>query len=661
LGSVQQEGTAAVRSERFAVRASDRSPASFVVEGPDDATVASEFVAWLAERGRSPYTQRTYALGVANLLGWLRREGVELDAVDGAVLRRYIGAFRAGDEIAPLGRAPATVNHRLSALSSFFVFLAERDELARGGGWASRPNPVPAGVSGMGGAHLAIGRDAPRRGRRAELRARVRRRIPRRVEPEVAVALIDAARSWRDRALLTLLWRSGQRIGDWSPVGGRHGLLGLSLGDLDRASGIIVVRLKGARDEHRVPVADDFWPLFARYVREERGLGAPTEPAWIALRRGRGRPLGYATFESQLRALSARIGVHVTAHMFRHALAQALVDVAGVKVAQEVLGHAHMSTTEFTYARVDENAMVQALGRANELLDLQAHETTRPSELPSAGYAFRYDAERARARSDLAPAPRSGRRSVSGGVDLAGLADVPFDSMALAAGVERFVSGLPPHGDRQSRLQFAARSTIAILANLDGGSLQQRWSVLEREHWPRWDAGVDRPAPAERWAWGPATLILARAVRPGWPVLRRVRLTQWLRWVSSEHALLRCHDELERLASAVGWSVGPDAKRRALLLGIRLLLAHGYHDIREITDDDLRTIPAEAAPGVDVLDTILCDLGVLERTPLRGHQRRLRGGRLSPAELAPRSRIPERFREAHVLYLEHYAERVSNV
>jgi len=40
------------------------------------------------------------------------------------------------------------------------------------------------------------------------------------------------------------------------------------------------VRLKGARDQHRVPVADDFWPLFARYISEERGL------AHLAERRG---------------------------------------------------------------------------------------------------------------------------------------------------------------------------------------------------------------------------------------------------------------------------------------------------------------------------------------------------------------------------------------
>lgn len=55
-----------------------------------------------------------------------------------------------------------------------------------------------------------------------------------------------AARSARDRALLTLLWRCGQRIGDWSDEHGRDGVLGMRLGDLDRALSTIVVPLKGA-------------------------------------------------------------------------------------------------------------------------------------------------------------------------------------------------------------------------------------------------------------------------------------------------------------------------------------------------------------------------------------------------------------------------------
>src|SRR3954454_9935106 len=235
------------------------------------------------------------------------------------------------------------------------------------------------------------GRDAPQRGRRGELRRRVPHRMPARAEPAAVAALMEAARSARDRALLMLLWRCGQRIGDWSAEHGRHGVLGMRLGDLERASSMIVVSLKGARDEHRVPVSADFWPLFAAYVREERGLGAPEDPAWVALRRGHGRPLGYATFETQLRELGRRAGVRVTAHMFRHALAQALVDTAGLKVAQELLGHANVSTTARAYCHVDEAAMVTALAAAREVLDTP--DTAPVACGGSGGFVFDYDAD----------------------------------------------------------------------------------------------------------------------------------------------------------------------------------------------------------------------------------------------------------------------------
>ncbi len=41
--------------------------------------------------------------------------------------------------------------------------------------------------------------------------------------------------------------------------------------------------------------------MFARYVREERGLGGAGEAAWMGLGKACGRPLCYAAFESSLR------------------------------------------------------------------------------------------------------------------------------------------------------------------------------------------------------------------------------------------------------------------------------------------------------------------------------------------------------------------------
>jgi len=354
-------------------------------DGPD-VDDGREFLRWLTWCDRSTYTQRSYAQGLAHFLRWTREHGVTLGRVDRQLLGTYIAEFE-GAEGSARRRQPATVNHRLSVLACFFSYLARRDRERGTGAFADREPPLGRS-SPLEGSHAMPGRDPLPRGRRGELRRRAPRRVLRGVEPEAAVALIDGARSARDKALLTLLWRSGQRVGDWSERHGRHGVLGMALGDLDRAAGTVTVRLKGARDRHRVPVAEDFWPLFVRYVADERGAGTPEEPAWLGMRRGAGRALTYRAFESALRDLGERVGVKISAHMFRHALGQALVEEAGLEVAREVLGHAHISTTANSYARVDEDAMAAALARVAGLFDLSAREPAPPEE---GGYLFDYD------------------------------------------------------------------------------------------------------------------------------------------------------------------------------------------------------------------------------------------------------------------------------
>jgi integrase len=76
-------------------------------------------------------------------------------------------------------------------------------------------------------------------------RRRIPRTLPKVLEPTAIQKLIDSAGSYRDKAILILLSRAGQRIGDWSPVAGRHGILGTELEDIDRKRRFITVRLKG--------------------------------------------------------------------------------------------------------------------------------------------------------------------------------------------------------------------------------------------------------------------------------------------------------------------------------------------------------------------------------------------------------------------------------
>lgn len=369
--------------------------------------LVEEFVEHLDRRGRGSYTRRSYRLGLDDFSRWLTRVDQPLVKVTRRDVEAYIAEFAAGPgsgarvsgvvDLAtgapvPVRRAARTVNHRLSVLASFFGFLIERDA-DLGGVWADRVNPVPirAGelTHSMGG-----GGDVPARRPRAELRRREPRELPAILDHTEVDRLIAAARSWRDKALLVLLSRSGQRIGDWSIEHGRHGVLGMRLSDLDRRTSSVVVRLKGARDEHRVPATAEFWRLFDRYLEHER-RAAPGEAAWVGLRRGWPGPLTYSAFEAALRQIAARTGIEVTAHMFRHTVASEVVATSGVAAAQELLGHRHIATTVDTYAHVDQQALVAAVAgierhaRAAAEAAHQAKETGRPGA--GAQYVFHYD------------------------------------------------------------------------------------------------------------------------------------------------------------------------------------------------------------------------------------------------------------------------------
>jgi integrase len=279
-------------------------------------------------------------------------------------------------------------------LASYFEFCIRRDLDNGGGAWFQRPNPVSPDFGGEG-RHRAAGRDAPVRRRVAEFRRRVPREIHQTLDPATAQHLISAAISSRDKCILTLLFRTGQRIGDWNDVAGRHGLLGMELVDIDESRRTITVRLKGNRDEHRVPVTDDFWPLFHRYLADERGMTETTSAAWLAVRKGKGKPLSYTAFESSIRYISRKVGADVHPHMFRHTLAQAVLETTGnLKVAQELLGHAQITTTADLYMHVDESAMVKALATVKSAFDQTNNQAGGPASSPQIipeRYAFGYD------------------------------------------------------------------------------------------------------------------------------------------------------------------------------------------------------------------------------------------------------------------------------
>jgi integrase/recombinase XerD len=399
----------------YKVERTSESWLPFQVRGPDGlpAVEINEFLVYMMTCGRSGYTLRSYATGLAHFFGWLHESGIDVNGVSRSVVGQYIGTFSRGskggacvsakrsaqnnearhDRVIAEERQPRTINHRLSVLASYFAYRIRQDEERGSGPWFQKANPSSTDDVGPERRHRMQGRDLPLRRRTGEFRRRVPKKIPKQFNPGLAERLIAAAVSWRDKAILTLLLRTGQRIGDWSEIAGTHGVLGMTLADFDRVHGMITVRLKGARDEHRVPITDDFWPLFDKYVAHERLTSVTTPAAWLGLRRSAGQPLTYAAFESSLRYTARKIGLKVHAHMFRHTLAQGVLDTTGnLKLAQEILGHAHLSTTADLYMHLDHSAMIDALASVKASFDKEQHTTGVSARALPECYAFPYDA-----------------------------------------------------------------------------------------------------------------------------------------------------------------------------------------------------------------------------------------------------------------------------
>jgi integrase/recombinase XerD len=386
----------------LAKKSSDANGVWFCVSDGDGVSIPScdDFLFHLRLRDCSAYTLRAYAIGLAHFFSWLHQASESPRNVTRQIIRRYIADFSQSERQGAVAfrsaakvRGPRTINHRLSVLASYFDFHIRRDTEDGNGVWFGRVNPASGKLHDQDLRHGMTGRDLPPRTRqRDSFRRRVPREVPKRLEPAAMQKLINTASSFRDKAILTLLCRTGQRIGDWSSNVSRHGILGMSASDVDRKRRLIVVRLKGARDEHRVPITDDFWPVYDCYLESEHRTLPNGQALWIALRKGRGKPLTYATFESSLRYISRKAGVPVHLHLFRHTLAQGVLDLTGnLKIAQELLGHAHISTTADLYTRVDTPSLVHAVAAVKSSFDVNANSSSSLS-VQKKRYAFPYDA-----------------------------------------------------------------------------------------------------------------------------------------------------------------------------------------------------------------------------------------------------------------------------
>jgi integrase/recombinase XerD len=206
------------------------------------------------------------------------------------------------------------------------------------------------------------------------------RRLPRAVSiPDVERLLQvagDSPAQRRDRALLELLYGTGARISE---------AVGLDIDDLDlpksaspqtgHGGGVATVRLAGKGGRQRlVPVGSYALAAVQAYLVQARPALAASarsgQPSPAVFLNARGGRLTRQGAWGALRAAAARAGLaEVSPHMLRHSFATHLLDGgADVRVVQELLGHASVSTTQvYTLVTVDKLREVYAASHPRAL------------------------------------------------------------------------------------------------------------------------------------------------------------------------------------------------------------------------------------------------------------------------------------------------------
>ncbi len=209
-----------------------------------------------------------------------------------------------------------------------------------------------------------------------------------------------------------------------------------------------------------------------------------------------------------------------------------------------------------------------------------------------------------------------------------------------------------------SRMLTAVRATLDVLDCIEGATLAERWTRFEAGVWAQWQAGQGRPAVGVRWGFGVWALVISRLVRPAWTTISTVRIGDWTKLLPADDPIPVAQARLIEAAAACSMG-SPKSHQTALNMGTRLLLVKGADRFEELTEDDL-LIPPTGIKGADMLDVLLCQLGVFARTARSGSARRRTAGRHSERELAVVAGVPEPFVEVVGLYLETYARRLSD-
>ena len=305
-----------------------------------------EYSSWLkVERGLSTNTLSAYRRDLKRYSSWLRARGItDLDAVGESEVFAYIdGLKRERNEEGGAKYAPSSIARALVAVRSLHRFCVEE-------GLTSKDPSDDVG--------------APR----------VPQGIPKALSEKEVLDLLgavegDSATALRDRAILETLYATGMRISE---------LVGLDRGDIDLEDRLMRVVGKGNK-ERVVPVGASARSVVLEYLQNGRPeLEKPTtrrvpgDPLFLNARGGR---LTRQSCWKIVTKAGNKVGLEgrLSPHVLRHCCATHMLDHgAEIRVVQELLGHASLSTTQI-YTLVTPERLRSAYDEAHPRAGRSAH------------------------------------------------------------------------------------------------------------------------------------------------------------------------------------------------------------------------------------------------------------------------------------------------
>ncbi|OGO32629.1 MAG: tyrosine recombinase XerC [Chloroflexi bacterium RBG_16_56_11] len=270
-------------------------------------TIFNKYIDYLqAERNVSAYTVRNYTNDLLEFFDFVREKGIEsLKGVDKQTLRGYLA------RLMEKGYAKSSIARKLSAVRSFYRYLM-REEMVSASPAATTVSP------------------------------RLDRRLPSFLTVDEARRLVESPdltqpQGQRDRALLELLYASGLRVSE---------LVNMNVDQVNLATNEIRVWGKGAK-ERIVLIGVPAARALTEYIDGGRRqlLGGKKNSALFVNRYG--ARLLARRVQKILTKYAHSIHKKVHPHVLRHTFATHLLDGgADLKVVQELLGHADLSSTQ---------------------------------------------------------------------------------------------------------------------------------------------------------------------------------------------------------------------------------------------------------------------------------------------------------------------------